>query len=141
MIPVPWLMLRAVHQLPTDLATGSVLSRVIDHIVHWPAVAFTLIDDLIDAWGWMLMLITLLVVPVSMRKRERFVLSLTLIQLGFYVMTYLITPNEVRWHIVKSWPRLTRHLAFPLTFSTLMLLANFFDRGEDARHAEARPEH
>ncbi|HEY8850076.1 MAG TPA: hypothetical protein VIO12_12320, partial [Thermoanaerobaculia bacterium] len=33
-IVAPWLIVRAMHRLPTDIAAGSVLSRIADHLAH-----------------------------------------------------------------------------------------------------------
>ncbi len=51
-------------------------------------------------------------------------LTVTAIQLAFYVLAYLATPHDIAWQVESSWPRLSRQVALPLTFSLMVMLAN-----------------
>jgi K+-sensing histidine kinase KdpD len=81
----------------------------------------------------------LAIVPRALR-RERFIVTVTFVQLAFFVATYFVTPHDFSWHIMTSWQRLTRQVQIPITVVCVLLLAQFVVRGEDARHAEARPD-
>jgi hypothetical protein len=135
----PWLLLRATHALPTDIVAGSPVSRLMARLPYTHQILGYLAEKLYKPWFWVAILAGILIAPAAARLRERFVLFVTAIQLGFYVLAYLATPNDVRWHVLTSWPRLPAQIAVPITFSVFLMLANSLRRGEDATHAEARP--
>ena len=89
---------------------------------------------------WYFLASALIIVPGTIVARERFVLMVTAIQLAFYIGSYFATPHAVAWHVVTSWSRLTDQIAVPITFAVFLMLAEVIRRGEDARHAEARPD-
>ena len=97
-----------------------------------------LAQQLYKPWFWVAILIGVLIAPAAARRRERFVFLVTAIQLLFYVAAYLATPNDLRWHVLTSWSRLTTQIAVPITFAVFLMLANSLRGGQDAPHAEAR---
>jgi len=137
-IIAPWLLLRAVHTLPTDLAAGPVGARLLAHLRDPLPIVSGLVKGLVDWWLWGALIVGAIVVPSVTRRREWFVLAVTLLQLAFYIGSYFVTPNEVQWHIATSWPRLPRQILVPFTYVVMLTLANWLARGEDAPHAEAR---
>jgi len=139
-IAAPWMVLRAFHHLPTDLAEGNVAARVIAHLRTLHVTLLDLALSLYNPVLWCALLATIVLLPSSWRRRERFVLLVVGIQLAFYLASYLVTPHDVHWHIGTSWPRLTRHVHIPLIVVTVFGLANWLSGGEDAAHAEARSE-
>jgi hypothetical protein len=139
-LAIPWLLLRAMHVLPTDIAGGSAGSRLLARLPYAHEILAYLAAHLYEPWFWVAILAGVLVAPAAGRRRELFVLSVTAIQLVFYVLAYLTTPHDIRWHVLTSWSRLTGQIALPITFSVLLMLANSLRRGEDAAHAEARPD-
>lgn len=136
----PWLLLRAMHALPTDLASGSAVSRLLARLPHAHQILVFLGAQLHEPWFWVALLIGILAVPAAARRREAFVLLATAIQIAFYVGAYLTTPNDLRWHVMTSWWRLTGQVAIPITFAVFLMLANSLRGSEDAPHAEARPD-
>ena len=139
-LAIPWLLLRAVHTLPTDIAGGSVASRLLARLPYAHEILAFLAARLYEPWFWVAVLLGILIAPSAARRRERFVLLVTAIQLVFYVLAYLATPNNVRWHVLTSWSRLTAQIAVPITFVVFLMLANSLRGGEDAPHAKARPD-
>lgn len=137
-LAAPWLILRAAHTLPTDLVQGSAVSRLLARLPHAHQILAYLAEQLSKPWFWMAILVGILIAPAAARRRERFVFLVTAIQLLFYVTAYLATPNNVRWHVLSSWSRLTTHIAVPIAFAVFLMLANSLRRGQDAPHAEAR---
>jgi hypothetical protein len=135
---VPWLLLRAIHVLPTDLAAGPVTARLLAHLRDPMPILSGLVQGLVDPWLWGALIAGLIVLPSAARRREWFVLAVTILQIAFYAGSYFVTPNEVHWHIATSWPRLTRQILVPFTYVVILALANWLVRGEDAPHAEAR---
>ena len=138
LLAVPWLILRAMHTLPTDLAEDSALSRFLARLPHAHQILGYLAVQLSDPLFWIAIAAGILIAPAAARRRERFVFVVTAIQLFFYVTVYFATPNDLRWHVLSSWSRLTTHLAVPITFAVFLMLANSLRRGQDAPHAEAR---
>ncbi|HSY49393.1 MAG TPA: hypothetical protein VLC46_11320 [Thermoanaerobaculia bacterium] len=139
-LAIPWLLLRAMHVLPTDIAGGSAGSRLLARLPYAHEILAYLAAHLYEPWFWVAILAGILIAPAAARRREGFILSVTAIQLVFYVLAYLTTPHDIRWHVLTSWSRLTGQIALPITFSVLLMLANSLRRGEDAPHAEARPD-
>jgi hypothetical protein len=137
-LAAPWLLLRAAHSLPTDIVGGSAASRLAGRLPVAHRIIVFLALHLYQPGFWIAILFGILIATAAARHRERFVLLVTLIQLAIFVAAYFATPNEVQWHIVTSWPRLTRQIALPITFSVFLMLANSLRRGQDAPHAEAR---
>jgi hypothetical protein len=130
-IALPWLVLRALHRLPSDLVSGSPVAHVAAHASEAGTIFQLLARTTYPPWLWAAMLLGLLVLPMAARARERFVLLATLLQLLVYIAVYFVTPHDVAWHIRTSWTRLTMQVAPPLAFAVMIELA---------RHAEARSE-
>ncbi len=137
-IAAPWLILRATHDLPTDIASGSVFERVLARMPHAAEIASLVTRTLYHPFFWAALLLGFLIVPAA-RRREAFVLLVTAIQLAFYLATYFATPNDPRWHIATSWSRLTEQLAVPITFVVVLMLAKTAAGVEQSPDAEARP--
>jgi hypothetical protein len=136
-LAAPWLILRAVHALPTDMASNHPLLRLMLRLRFTPQILDYLATHVYRPWFWVVILVGLLVIP---KKREGFVLAVSALQLAAYVVAYFLTPYGVRWHIDTSWMRLTEQIALPVTFVVFLGLAEIACRGEDARDAEARSE-
>jgi hypothetical protein len=137
-LAVPWLILRAAHTLPTDIAGGSAASRLLARLPEAHELLLFLAQQLYKPWYWVAILAGILIAPAVARRRETFVLTVTAIQLFFYVAAYMTTPYDLRWHVLTSWARLTAQIAVPITFAVFLMLANSLRAEEDAPHAEAR---
>ncbi len=124
-LAAPWLILRAMHVLPTDIVGGSAMDRVLARLPHAGELVMFLARRLYEPWFWIALLAGLIIVPGTMLLRERFVLIATAIQLMFYVGSYFATPHEVAWHVMTSWSRLTDQIAIPVTVVVFLALANF----------------
>jgi hypothetical protein len=139
-LAAPWLILRAVHGLGSDIAGGHAAVRAMARLRVAPQIFGALAERLYHPWFWIAILAALVIIPSAARMRERFVLLVTAIQVVFFIAAYFGTPYDVRWHIGTSWPRLTEQIAVPITFVVFLALADLVRRGEDARNAEARSE-
>lgn len=118
-IVAPWLVLRVVHALPTDLASGPVLHRAaVNALEALFALAATRPEH---PWFWISIVAALLVCGRDV-LRERFVLATVMMQLFFYAGAYVVTPNDVWWHVDTSWSRLLAQIAIPLAFVALVRL-------------------
>ena len=130
-IALPWLVLRALHRLPTDIITGSFAEHTAARASEAGTIFQLLAKTTYPPWLWAAILLGLLVLPAAARARERFVLLATLVQLLVYIAVYFATPHDIVWHIRTSWTRLTMQVAPPLAFAVMIELAGY---------AEARSE-
>jgi hypothetical protein len=133
-LALPWLVLRALHDLPTDVVGGSLGARLVERLPQAGKILAALIADLYEPWFWAALLLGILAVPLAVWTRERFVLLATLFQLAFYLGVYFVTPHDPFWHIATSWPRLTAQISAPIAYTVMIVLAR------ELRNAEARPE-
>jgi hypothetical protein len=125
LLAAPWLILRAMHVLPTDIVGNSATSRVLARLPHAGEILMFLARRLYEPWFWIALLAGLIIVPGTIVFRERFVLIVTAIQLAFYIASYFATPHEVAWHVLTSWSRLTDQIAIPITVVVFLALANY----------------
>jgi hypothetical protein len=121
-VAAPWLLMRASHALPTDIAEGGMIERLTRRLSSASNIFVMLNDLLVDRWLWIAILVTLLIVPRAI-SRERFVIAVTVLQLALYVAVYFVTPNASDIHIATSWARLPRQMQLPITVVCVMLLA------------------
>jgi hypothetical protein len=140
-LTAPWLLLRLAHALPTDIAGGSPLSRLMARMPQAHQILGFLAARIHEPWFWVAILAGILIAPAAARRGEIFVLLVTAVQLVFYVVAYLATPHDLRWHVLASWARLTGQIAVPVTFAVFLMLANSLTGGEDAPHADAGPDY
>ena len=131
-----WIIIPALHHIRNDQTRGNFVARVFHRLGAFPQIAAMLLHFLAFRWMWLAVLVALLIVPRQLRARERFVLLAFAFQIAGYVIIYCGTPYSVEWEIESSWPRLTFHLATPLLYVTMLMLAQTYDSG----HAEARSE-
>ncbi len=130
-LAAPWLILRATHTLPTDIVSGSAMSRALERLPHAGAILMFLARRLYEPWFWVVVLAGVLIAPAAMRRREKFVLLVTVVQLAFYVGSYFATPRDVGWHVATSWSRLTDQIAIPITVVVFLMLANYAAEKEE----------
>ena len=130
-LAAPWLVLRVAHALPTDIVGGSVISRLVERLGDASEIFAFLAARLHRPWFWAAIFAALLVAPAAARRRERFVLVVTAIQIVLFASAYFVTPYDVRWHVITSWARLTGQVAVPIAFSVFLMLAESL-RGEEA---------
>jgi hypothetical protein len=134
-IPLPWLCMRAVHYLPTDLVTGSATQRVLSRIPELHLLLLTLARRVTYRGFWISLAVSWVVVAVAevvakrksgafsiVRRYDLFVIVAMGIQMAAYVATYLVTPADIEWHIGTSWSRVSEQLAVPLIYVTVVML-------------------
>jgi len=123
LIPLPWLIARSLHRLPTDIATGGVLARIVEHASHpGPLFAALTSVSLGKPLYWIALAIGIAIASRTLVARERFILVALLVQFACYLGAYLATPFDVVWHVTWSWERLVAHLTPALTYVVLVAL-------------------
>jgi hypothetical protein len=131
-LALPWIILTRVHSLPSDILTGF-FQRAISRLDSIGTLGVLLIRHLQDRWLWIAIIAGVLIVPSALRRTERLVLIVTLIQILFFVIVYLGTPLGLEQHVATSWPRLPRQIGTPLVFVELLMLAKFASASEPRR--------
>lgn len=134
-IVAPWVILRALHSLPTDLASGSIMSRLTARL----ADAGHLLTEL-AAWVekpslW----IVLALAAALFWRRAPMLFAIVALQILFCLAAYFVTPYDLDWHITTSWERVSRQLAALAAYAAQVALATQFSSRE-VTHAEARSE-
>ena len=118
LIAVPWLITRAAHDLPVGLAAPGVFDRFAERLPHLGLDATKLLERMDNPWLW-----ALIVAALLFARRERFLVTVVLLQLAVFLAVYLTTPPDVVWHIETSWGRLSRQLLAPAAYAALAALA------------------
>ncbi|MGH9421393.1 MAG: hypothetical protein ACRD3J_15550, partial [Thermoanaerobaculia bacterium] len=121
--PLPWLIVRSLHQLPTDIVSGSVVDRVIAHLRDpRPLIGALFSASLGKPVLWIALAIGIAIMFRTLMTRERFIIVALLVQFACYIGAYLATPYDLAWHVTYSWERLVAHLTPALTFVVLLAL-------------------
>jgi hypothetical protein len=117
---LPWLVLRIAHHLPTDLASGPILSRAFEHLQN-PSLYLHLLTT--NTFGRPLLWLGIIVAAAIGYRRwidsERLIVLTVALQLAFYVGAYIVTPLDVAFHVRWSWDRLVWHVVPLLTYLAL----------------------
>jgi hypothetical protein len=115
-IVAPWLILRSVHHLPTDLAAAGMLQRVSQHLGDLaPMFAAMAKYNLGKPLFWTGIFIALIAGARAL-PRERFLAAAIVIQLAFFIAAYLVTPHDVTWHVRWSWERIVTQLSAAILY-------------------------
>jgi hypothetical protein len=122
-VAAPWLVLRSLYKLPTDLAEGNVVSRIFTHLAHPGELLVAVTKYPVGKpLFWVALTVGVVLVLRPILERERFLLTTVAVQFACYVAAYLATPHDVDWHVRWSWDRLISHLAPPLAYAVLAAL-------------------
>ena len=130
-----WVLLRSAHHLATDLTTGPMSERIVQHI-HNLAPMFAAIGKytLGKPLFWIgIALAILLNLPRAVR-RERFLLTVIVVQVAFYLAAYVVTPHDVTWHVRWSWERIVNQVTLSLGFLAIVLVIPELRRGFRGKH-------
>lgn len=132
LISAPWLILRALHSLPTRLASGPVAERALNNLARASEVVQVFGQTIPDRpLFWIALMIAAILFMKSWRA-ESFLLAAVLFQVSFFLLVYLITPYGIRWHIANSWLRLLDQVAIPLAFVGLVASGKSLMRVEES---------
>jgi hypothetical protein len=118
-----WIVLRSAHHLQTDLTTGPMSERIVQHL-HNLGPMFAAIGKytLGKPFFWSgIALAILLNLPRAVRS-ERFLLTAIVVQIGFYLAAYVVTPHDVTWHVRWSWERIVNQVTLSLAFLAIALV-------------------
>ena len=119
----PWLIARSVLKLPTDLAQGSALQRILEHLRD-PVTTFNALWSATPDQPYFWLVVALIVVLYARRavQREQFLLLALLLQSAALVVPLLATPFDLGGHASFALNRIPHQLAPAAAFLAAMLL-------------------
>ena len=130
-IPLPWLVLRAMHGLQTDLLIPGVFERLVARFADpWPVFAAMARYPAGNLLFWLGIAVACVLGWRSILTRERFLALAILLQLLFFIGAYFVSPRELDWHVRWSWERIVRQL-----MPAVALLVVFVIRDEQNERA------
>jgi hypothetical protein len=128
-VVVPWLIVRSMHHLQTDLTASGLGERVVEHLSNLRPMFEAMLRYRV---GRPLLWVAFAAAIVSGARlvggRERFLAAAIAMQLLFFVAAYVITPHDVEWHVRWSWERIVDQLAAPATFLALVIVLRRLDK-------------
>jgi hypothetical protein len=126
-VVAPWIALRRLHHLQSDLTTGPILTRISEHLANLqPMLTALATYTLGRRFFW---IGVALAIALALRRavtRERFLLVTIVVQVAFFLAAYIVTPHDVTWHVRWSWERIVNQITLPLGFMAIALLADRF---------------
>jgi hypothetical protein len=110
-VTLPWLIVRTVYGLQTDLAQQGALGRIAARMME----PTELLQALSATWlGRPLLFAALtagLVIGIRrIARSEQFLMVAVLAQICFYLLAYMASPHDLGWHVTWSWERLVSHV-------------------------------
>lgn len=126
----PWIILVAIHALPSDLAAAGVPQRLAMRLHELPQLATAMARSLSNRIMWALLVASLFVIPGRVLRRELFVFIALAIQLAFFTAAYLVTPHDAAWHVASSFGRISTQLGLPFVYVATVALSDLIGRHE-----------
>lgn len=124
-IAAPWVVLRSMHHLQTDLTTSGMGARTMQHLQNLrPMIAAMMRYPLGRPLMWIGIAGALAVGIVYVVTRERFLTAAIAIQIAFFIGAYLVTPHDVTWHVRWSWERIVSQLTPAIVFLAMTAIAD-----------------
>ncbi len=121
-IALPWLLLRWRYGLGNDLAQAGALDRLMNRVEHPGALLRALYEvPHGSALFWIGVLLACAIGLRRLVRQERFLAIAIVTQLLFFIGAYLVTPNEVVWHVRTSWERIVRQLLPAIALLALLV--------------------
>jgi hypothetical protein len=129
-IALPWLIARVIFSLPTDIATGPLLERLVERLRSPGVIVAALAANVPGMRLLCFGIVAALLLTARFARDEAFALGAMAAQIAFYVAVYVVTPRDLGWHIRSSWPRLVTHVALTLAFVAVVLLFRWISSSE-----------
>ena len=104
----------------TDLATGSIGARVVEHLRHPEFIPLLFRYAAGKPLLWVGVILALIAAARRWIESERFLLIVIALQTAFYISAYVITPLDLAFHIRWSWDRLVSHITPMIVFVALV---------------------
>jgi len=130
-IALPWLLLRSYYGLRNDLVQEGLMGRMTAHLTHPGPMLRALVE--VPHGSNLFWIGVVLACAIGVRRlvrEERFLALAILGQLLFFIGAYIVTPNEVVWHVRTSWERLARQLLPAVALLALLVTVIRFRVGD-----------
>jgi hypothetical protein len=131
-IAAPWLVVRSVLGLSTDLFEGGALSRVVARLTVGDELTRMLEYLVVYRPGQWILYLAFICVFVLWRRRLTvgawFILAVAALQVLTYLGAYLVTPLPLEWHVRWSWERLLSQIGASLAVVAIVTLARVADK-------------
>lgn len=110
-IPLPWLLLRGLHEMPTDLMERGMWQRLLARLAD-PSPIFEAMKrhPAGSLWFWLGIVVVCLVNLRNVLGKERFLAVAACLQLFFFVAAFFVTPKDMEWHVRWAWERIVQQL-------------------------------
>lgn len=131
-----WQILRAMHDVPTLRAMGSVSSRVgvnLGNVGEWAPLLWSKLENPLF---WIVLVLLAAIAGVRALWRERFLAVVVLLQCGAILGAYLVSHVNIRNEIVYSWERLSHQIAL----LAALLVAHALTSDERSENERGGPE-
>jgi hypothetical protein len=130
-VALPWLLLRSHYGLRNDLVQEGMLGRLLNRVAH-PGPMLRALYEVPhgSTLFWIGVVLACAIGVRRLMREERFLALAILAQLLFFIGAYLVTPNEVVWHVRTSWERLVRQLLPSIALLALLVTVIRFRVGD-----------
>jgi len=140
LIVAPWSILRMLHNLPTEFTEGDFFSRLLTRLQQPQHLIAALIEFHPGRfYFWIVVVMTLVWNARRVVRRERFLISVIVMQFAFFVGAYVTTPHDVLWHVRWSWPRIGTQVLPLIGFLVALLLTERIRAAFTARQSSSSP--
>lgn len=119
----PWLAMRSLHRLQTDLLAGGTLDRIVSRLSDPKPLLSALIAVPIGERLFWIGVSVALLIGVRRIAGERFLLVTLIVQSLFFIFAYVVTPHDVMWHVQWSFDRIFRQLMPAFAFLAMIAIA------------------
>jgi hypothetical protein len=131
-IALPWMIVRAMLSLTSDITRGALFSRALARLRDPGEILAALKATTGGAPLIWLGIAIALVAGFRFVRDEAFALTSAATQLASYIGVYFATANDVAWQVRWSWERLVTHVMPVLAFVAVVILYRFSQREASA---------
>ncbi len=128
----PWLVLRLLHHLQTDITAGPVGARAAERLAALASIFTEILKYSLGKPLFWSGIIVALLLGMRYLARERLLSVAIVVQLLFFLTAYVVTPHDVAWHVRWSWERLVTQLSAMISFLAIIVITPLLDRSSAA---------
>lgn len=131
-IVLPWMLVRSFYALPTDIMKTGMFDRLAARLSDPAAFVLAFRNA---SYGsplfWIAIAIALAIGARRLLRQERFLFIAIAAQIVFFLAVYVVTPNDLAWHVRTSAERILRQLMPAIALLALLITVIRF-RAENA---------
>lgn len=124
-LPVGWYLFKAIHQLPeSPFITGNIEAQRLPMILYYSFMEFINIQR----WNLLWPLFFFLLFFYKSAKQVSIIVWIVLLQLGVYMLIYMMTPVDPVRHLLNTFDRLLLHVAPLALLFIAITISQLFER-------------